>query len=87
MVIRAVATLALLWTVASTAGASEKCTSVRIQGCGRKARICVKTSSNTDAEQRALKAFKEQYRCVSPTVTSYSSSCSESANDRCDLKL
>jgi len=77
----------VLFLVTMTAQAANTCHSVRVQGCGRKARICVQTGSTADAEQRALKAFKEQYRCATPTVSSYSSSCSESANDRCDVRL
>lgn len=63
------------------------CYSVRVQGCGKKARVCVNTGSSSDAETRAVKAFKDAYKCGSASVSSYSSSCSEAANDKCDLKL
>ncbi len=72
------------WETQVSAGAP--CTSVRVQGCGRKARVCVATGSTSDAERRALEAFRNAYKCASPSVGSYSSSCSEAANDKCDLR-
>lgn len=87
MIRRAVLSLALLSTVALSAEAAGPCTSVRVQGCGRKARVCVGSRSSSEAEQRALDAFKKQYRCNAPSVTSYSSSCAEAGNDKCDIKL
>lgn len=74
-----------LWGMTSAAAGS--CYSVRVQGCGRKARVCVNTTSSSDAKRKALEAFRSAYRCANPTVNSYSSSCSEAANDPCDLKL
>ena len=63
------------------------CQSVRVEGCGKKARVCVMASSRSDAESRAIEAFKKAQACESATVASYSLSCSEAANDRCDIKL
>lgn len=75
----------LVW-LTWTAWAAPPCYSVRVQGCGRKARVCVNTASNAQAERLALEAFKNAYKCNQPNVTSYSSSCAEAANDPCDLR-
>jgi hypothetical protein len=63
------------------------CYSERVEGCGKKARVCVNTSSSSEAETKAKEWFKKTHNCQSPTVNSYSSSCSEAANDKCDAKL
>ena len=79
--------LALIGSLAaaSVARASD-CYSVRVSGCGKQARICVNTSSSSTAETKAVEAFKRAYSCTSASVSSYSSSCSEAANDKCDLR-
>ncbi len=76
-----------LWLLAVANAQAGSCYSVRVQGCGKKARVCVNTGSSSDAEARAVKAFKDTNKCGVATVSSYSSSCSEAANDRCDIKL
>ena len=73
-----------LWALQAHAAG---CYSVRVQGCGKKARVCVNTASSSEAETRAVKAFKDANKCSSASVSSYSSSCSEAANDKCDIKL
>lgn len=78
---------AVLWGASLGPAQAGSCYSVRVQGCGKKARVCVSTSSSSDAEARALKAFKDTYKCNAANVSSYSSSCSEAANDKCDIKL
>jgi hypothetical protein len=75
---------ALLLSASAFAG---DCYSVRVQGCGKKARVCVATSSSSNAETKAVDWFKKDKGCTSASVTSYSSSCSEAANDKCDVKL
>jgi len=83
------------WVIAAAASSmlssapalAGDCYSVRVEGCGKKARVCVNTGSSSEAETKAKEAFKKQHSCSSPTVSSYSSSCSEAANDKCDIKL
>jgi hypothetical protein len=79
--------LALLTSILGVSAAhASDCYSVRVSGCGKKARICVATSSSSTAETKAVEAFKRAYNCSSASVSSYSSSCSEAANDKCDLR-
>ena len=77
----------VLLGLASQPVAAGSCYSVRVQGCGKKARVCVTTASSSDAETRAIQAFKDAYSCQSASVVSYSGSCSEAANDKCNLKI
>ena len=74
-----------LLAVAAPSWAGD-CYSVRVAGCGKKARIGVATSSSSTAETKAVEAFKRSYNCSRASVSSYSSSCSEAANDRCEIR-
>ncbi|MBI5494081.1 MAG: hypothetical protein HY904_03585 [Deltaproteobacteria bacterium] len=75
------------WLAVTGEAVAAGCYSVRVQGCGRKARVCVSTSSSAEAERKAVEAFRRAYHCANPNVSSYSASCAEAANDRCDLRF
>jgi hypothetical protein len=85
----------MLWSLVITAAlgispavlaASAQCFSVRVSGCGKKARVCVATSSSADAERKALQAFRHAYQCPSAAVLSYGNSCAETRQDPCDIR-
>ena len=77
----------VVWCICAPAAARGPCHSVRVSGCGRKARVCVSTGDSKEAARKALEAFQRTYKCQAAVVNSYSLSCTESPQDRCDIRL
>jgi hypothetical protein len=73
--------------VGSTAFADD-CYSLRLSGCGKKARVCVKAATGRTAQDRAIEKFRQAFECTTEVkVDSFGTSCSEGFGDRCDFKM
>jgi hypothetical protein len=67
---------------------ADDCFSLRLSGCGKKARVCVKAATGRTAQERAIEKFRQALDCSAEVkVDSFGTSCSEGFNDRCNFKL
>jgi hypothetical protein len=67
---------------------ADHCYSLRLSGCAKKARVCVKAATGRTAQERAIERFRQAYECTTEVqVESFGTSCSEGLGDRCDFRL
>jgi hypothetical protein len=67
---------------------ADDCYSLRLSGCGKKARVCVKAATGRTAQERAIERFRQAFECTTEVqVESFGTSCSEGLGDRCDFRL
>jgi hypothetical protein len=80
--------LAALGLFTALAGASlaraDDCCRYVIEGCGRKAKVCVPGDCNSNSRAKAKEAFEKENKCSSSNDASYIHTCE---NEKCNIDL